>query len=155
MVGALIWSAFSQPMSALKQEVYKMVQIILRAKPSPFFPHIMDISLGHTVVAGIVLTVAISLVARWMTLRANPRGLPFPPGPAGKLFVGNLGHVPEATNPDSWREFRKLAKSYGMSYSCCMYSPYAQDNVQVTWSTFVGLETPFSTSTHTRLPMIC
>ena len=68
-----------------------------------------------TVVAGIVLAVAILLVVRWMTAKVNPRGLPFPPGPTGKLFVGNLGHVPEATNPDSWQEFRKLAKSYGMS----------------------------------------
>ena len=48
-----------------------------------------------------------SAVAR---TQRNPRSLPYPPGPKGKPFVGNLSQIPRA---HAWLGYHEMAKEHG------------------------------------------
>ncbi|KAJ2932196.1 hypothetical protein H1R20_g4887, partial [Candolleomyces eurysporus] len=54
---------------------------------------------------GFVLVVK-ALITRW---KRNPQGLPLPPGPKGRPFIGALYELPKVL---PWKEYDKLCKEY-------------------------------------------
>ena len=58
----------------------------------------------------IALVIAVFVMAAVASKRRNPRGLPYPPGPKGRFFVGNLFQVPRA---HAWLGYHEMAKEYG------------------------------------------
>jgi hypothetical protein len=51
--------------------------------------------------------------------KRNPRRLPYPPGPKGRLFVGNLAQIPRV---HAWLGYHELCKEYGESLGLCQGS---------------------------------
>lgn len=69
---------------------------------------------GQISVTLFILTVLSTLIIKRRLSQLH--GLPFPPGPKPRPFVGNAHDIP-ATKP--WITYANWAKQYGMLHSCC------------------------------------
>lgn len=62
-------------------------------------------------VCGLLGVFAAVQVYRYLAQRkANPQGLPLPPGPPGKFLIGNLNEMPTS---DEWLTYTEWGKKYG------------------------------------------
>jgi len=72
-------------------------------------PNYSLVLLGSIVLGAILL-----LIKTYIQKRRNPAGLPYPPGPPGYPFIGNVLDIPkEAT----WETYGKWAKQYGVYFT--------------------------------------
>ena len=63
---------------------------------------------------GLVFIICVALLRRWRIRKlANPRNLPYPPGPKPLPIVGNIFDV----TPDM-SAYQRMAKKYGESTLC-------------------------------------
>lgn len=67
--------------------------------------------------AGVALilfvAITIPLLHRWRTnAHRNPKRLPYPPGPRGIPFVGNIRDMPSKTDLE-WKTYAEWGRKYG------------------------------------------
>jgi len=76
--------------------------------------HTTSIPNYSSVWLGSIALGAILFIKAFIQKRRNPAGLPYPPGPPGYPFIGNVLDIPkEAT----WEIYGKWAKQYGVYFT--------------------------------------
>ena len=69
---------------------------------------LLSLQLFSFLVGGFAIVLALRKIVA--SQRRNPRRLPYPPGPKGKLFVGNLAQIPRTY---AFLGFHEMSKEYG------------------------------------------